>query len=116
MQRAAFSSAPPLPAWKRFALTGVGALIACGLAAAAGASPDTVTGDGAVMGESLGTTWTSFTDWISSSYNRAPALVLGLVALVAVPPLAFMGMLRAQARSAVGQYRGSADASASSFA
>jgi hypothetical protein len=94
MQRAAFSSALPLPVWKRIALTAVGGLVACGLAAAAGASPDAVIGDGAASAEPIGTSWTAFTDWISSSYHRAPALVLGLVAaLVAVPPLAFAGLL-----------------------
>lgn len=93
MQRASFSSALPLPVWKRFALTAAGGLIACGLAAAAGASPDGVAGDGAASAEAVGTSWTAFADWISSSYNRAPALVLGLVALVAVPPLAFAGLL-----------------------
>ncbi len=37
--------------------------------------------------------WTGFTDWIAASYARAPALVLGLVVLLAVPPLAFLGVL-----------------------
>lgn len=94
MQRAAISSALPLPVWKRIALTAVGGLIACGLAAAAGASPDGGTGDGAASAEPLGMSWTAFTDWIASSYNGAPALVLGLVAaLVAIPPLAFAGLI-----------------------
>jgi hypothetical protein len=93
MQRAAFSSALIIPVWKRIALT-AGGLLACGLAAAAGANPDGVIGDGAASVEPLKTSWSAFTDWVASSYNRAPALVLGLVAaLVAVPPLAFAGLL-----------------------
>jgi hypothetical protein len=36
-------------------------------------------------------------DWIVASYSRAPALVLGLAALLVVPPLALIGlMLRGQ--------------------
>jgi hypothetical protein len=34
----------------------------------------------------------SFIDWIVASYEQAPALVLGLVALLAVPPLALIGL------------------------
>src|SRR5690349_2188900 len=97
MHRDAFSSVLPQPVWKRVALTAAGLLIACGFAAVAGANPDGGTGDG---GASAVASWTAFTDWISSSYNRAPALVLGLVALVFVPPLAFMGLL-ARKREAV---------------
>ncbi len=42
---------------------------------------------------SLGEVWTAVTDWIAASYARAPALVLGLTALVAAPPLALVGFL-----------------------
>ena len=42
--------------------------------------------------ESLGQTWTGFADWIAANYARAPALVLGLTALMAVPPLALLGL------------------------
>lgn len=35
--------------------------------------------------------WTGFADWIAVSYAQAPALVIVLAALVAVPPLAFLG-------------------------
>lgn len=37
--------------------------------------------------------WALFLDWVAASYARAPALVLGLTALVAVPPLALVGYL-----------------------
>ncbi|HEX2841747.1 FHA domain-containing protein [Hyphomicrobium sp.] len=51
-------------------------------------------GDGVVVGVPQGQFWwTGFTDWIAASYARAPALVLGLVVLLAVPPLAFLGVL-----------------------
>lgn len=36
--------------------------------------------------------WTGFADWLAASYARAPALVLGLAALIAVPPLALLGL------------------------
>jgi len=38
-------------------------------------------------------TWSGFAEWVSASYARAPALVLGLVALITVPPLALIGWL-----------------------
>lgn len=51
-------------------------------------------GDGVVVAVPQGQFWwTGFTDWIAASYARAPALVLGLVVLLAVPPLAFLGVL-----------------------
>lgn len=40
----------------------------------------------------VGQSWTGFTDWIAASYARAPALVLGLGALLLVPPLALIGL------------------------
>lgn len=33
-----------------------------------------------------------FMDWLAASYSQAPALVLGLVALIALPPLALVGL------------------------
>ncbi|WP_171946479.1 FHA domain-containing protein [Hyphomicrobium sp. CS1GBMeth3] len=36
--------------------------------------------------------WTGFAEWVAASYAQAPALVLGLAALVAVPPLALIGL------------------------
>lgn len=36
--------------------------------------------------------WAGLSDWVAASYQRAPALVLGLAALVAVPPLALFGL------------------------
>lgn len=50
------------------------------------------------MGDSLfvpaiaAETWTGFADWLQASYARAPALVLGLAALMALPPLALLGV------------------------
>src|SRR5690606_23179040 len=72
----------------------VGAL---SLATAAHAMVTAVQGGPAVAGSilvgSLGETWDAFTSWVAASYARAPALVLGLAALVAVPPLALAGYL-----------------------
>jgi hypothetical protein len=45
--------------------------------------------------------WQAFRSWVLASYERAPALVLGLAALIAVPPLAMIGLLfRGRARAA----------------
>ncbi len=49
-------------------------------------------GDGILVAVPLAQSWTGFTDWIAASYAGAPALVLGLVALIAVPPLALFGL------------------------
>ncbi len=48
---------------------------------------------GSALVGSLGETWSAFTNWVAASYARAPALVLGLGLLIAVPPLAFAGYL-----------------------
>ncbi len=37
--------------------------------------------------------WREFRRWVLESYERAPALVLGLAALLALPPLALLGVL-----------------------
>lgn len=37
-------------------------------------------------------TWTGFGDWLHASYARAPALVLGLAALMVAAPLMFLGL------------------------
>lgn len=58
--------------------------------AAAHVSP--IVAGSALIG-SVGETWGAFTNWVAASYARAPALVLGLGLLVAVPPLAFAGYL-----------------------
>jgi hypothetical protein len=50
-------------------------------------------GDGVFVAGAVGQSWTGFTEWVSASYARAPALVLGLVALVLVPPLAIVGWM-----------------------
>lgn len=66
---------------------------ACGLLAL-GATMAGATGEAMAAGESVsGGAWVAFSDWIAASYARAPALVLGLVALFAVPPLAVVGWL-----------------------
>jgi hypothetical protein len=47
-----------------------------------------------------GAVWLGFQQWIGESYEQAPALMLGLVALLAIPPLAFAGLfLRSKRRS-----------------
>jgi hypothetical protein len=47
-----------------------------------------------------GEAWASLHDWIGDSYSRAPALMLVLAVLIALPPLALAGMmLRSQRRS-----------------
>ncbi len=48
-------------------------------------------GGSLLVADALGQTWTGLADWIAASYARAPALVLGLLALMAVPPLALIG-------------------------
>jgi hypothetical protein len=74
-------------------------ILGCGLAIAAlafpaSASPEAVpVGDGLLAVDSTGHSWGVFTEWVAASYARAPALVLGLVALIAVPPLAVLGWL-----------------------
>jgi hypothetical protein len=75
-------------------IAGAGVLI-CAVASAALADPE------ALPAAETASAWTGFTDWIAASYARAPALVLGLVALIAVPPLAFAGLLarRREART-----------------
>jgi hypothetical protein len=50
------------------------------------------TGEGTFLPDPFAQSWTGFADWLAASYARAPALVLGLVALVAVPPLALFGL------------------------
>jgi hypothetical protein len=52
-------------------------------------------GADAVSGVVMGVTETfdSFVVWIAQSVDRAPALVLVLLALIALPPLAFLGLL-----------------------
>ena len=46
------------------------------------------------------TVWLSFQQWIGEGYERAPALMLGLIALLAIPPLALAGFFfRYQRRS-----------------
>lgn len=48
---------------------------------------------GSLQVGSLGEAWVAVMDWVGASYARAPALVLGLTALVAAPPLALVGFL-----------------------
>jgi hypothetical protein len=42
--------------------------------------------------------WTPLVQWVSESYARAPALVLGLAVVVAVPPLALAGLVARRKR------------------
>jgi len=41
--------------------------------------------------DTSGALWLGFQQWVGESYERAPALMLGLVALLAFPPLALAG-------------------------
>jgi len=70
------------------------AMVMLGLTVAAAQASDAMTtfGDGVVLAVPLGQTWTGFTDWMAASYTEAPALVLGLLALVVIPPLALLGV------------------------
>ena len=64
-------------------------ILAGGLAMAALASDAHAFSETMPVGEAVfavgvaGQSWTAFTDWIAASYARAPALVLGLAALIA---------------------------------
>lgn len=54
----------------------------------------------AALAAQSGETWLELHQWIGESYDRAPALMLGLAVLLIVPPLALAGMLmRWQRRS-----------------
>jgi len=48
--------------------------------------------------DTTGNAWGQFHRWVGESYERAPALVLGLAALLAVPPLALAGLLMRRRR------------------
>lgn len=45
------------------------------------------------MAQAAGGTWHGLTEWFHASYERAPALMFGLAALLLVPPLALIGLL-----------------------
>lgn len=63
------------------------------LTSTAWATPEILPAGGSIfVPDGLAQTWTGFADWLAASYARAPALVLGLVALMAVPPLALLGL------------------------
>jgi len=47
-----------------------------------------------------GLAWSQISHWVSEGYQRAPALMLGLSVLLAVPPLALAGRLVARRRHA----------------
>lgn len=58
-------------------------------------APTTVAALGAGTGP-----WAAFQQWLGQSYDQAPALILGLAALLAIPPLALAGLFfRRQRRS-----------------
>jgi hypothetical protein len=52
------------------------------------------------IADSAAQLWTPLAQWVSESYARAPALVLGLSVLMAVPPLALVGLLARKKRRA----------------
>lgn len=73
-------------------------LLAGGLAAVMLLPPAFAAAEILPVGEAFGApaaaqSWGALLDWVAASYDRAPALVLGLVALIAVPPLALIGLL-----------------------
>lgn len=68
-------------------------ILICGSAVALLALPANAAPEAAPAAGAVGSSWSAFTEWIAASYERAPALVLGLVALIAVPPLAILGWL-----------------------
>lgn len=75
----------------------VGGLVLAGLADPMWAAPEGAPAvDQTLQGSEAAGGWTSFKDWIVASYERAPALVLGLVALLALPPLALLGLYARQ--------------------
>jgi hypothetical protein len=45
------------------------------------------------LAESAVRAWTGLQTWLATSYERAPALVLGLAALLVIPPLALLGVV-----------------------
>lgn len=57
------------------------------------AGAETAGAQPAALDSSAAGGWESFETWIETSYARAPALVLGLSALVVLPPLAVLGLL-----------------------
>ena len=70
-----------------------GVLCAVGVLFLASAAHGRPLAAGSTLVGSLGEAWTAVMDWIGASYARAPALILGLTALVAAPPLALVGFL-----------------------
>ena len=71
----------------------IGGLAFTALTSTAIALPDSLPlGERVLVPGSMGSSWTGFADWVAASYARAPALVLGLAALVALPPLALIGL------------------------
>jgi hypothetical protein len=52
----------------------------------------TAFGDGSFAIGLNAQSWAGFTDWLSASYQQAPALVLGLVVLASMPFLALIGL------------------------
>jgi hypothetical protein len=79
----------PRPAMRVLA----GALFFASLASPVVAAVEVSTVGGSIFAASvLAQSWTGFVDWIAASYSQAPALVLGLVALIVVPLLALIGL------------------------
>lgn len=80
--------------WAPTILIVAGGLAVAGLSTSVCANPEAASGgSGFSTASSAFQSWAAFTEWIAASYERAPALVLGLVALIAVPPLALIGLL-----------------------
>lgn len=79
------------PLWGPTVWVLAGGFTAAGLAPFMSATPAAAAA--IAVGASMGETWGAFADWLAASYARAPALVLGLAALIAVPPLALFGLM-----------------------
>jgi hypothetical protein len=77
------------------------AIFQSNVAAAAGPSPTapaTAIPDLAVLA-STADAWLQLNSWVGDSYNKAPALMLVLAVLVALPPLALAGLMMRRQKS-----------------
>jgi hypothetical protein len=100
------------PPWSPLLALGTAAAVlqACGAAAAApaepaiagaGATPDAASFASAALVTAIDAgdlAWGQVRHWVGQGYQRAPALMLGLSVLLAVPPLALAGLLVSRKR------------------
>ncbi len=100
------------PPWSPMLALGAAAAVLQAYGAAAGGGADVVGAGSPANGVGLasdlvsaaadvgGEAWAQIRYWVSEGYQRAPALMLGLSVLLAVPPLALAGRLVARKRHA----------------